>query len=1239
MTVAAAVAAILCTVPIAVAAPNTGEGLSPSATGAAAGQPWRQVRKGEGLMSISRGVAASHDVSLAQAMVGLYRANPDAFMGGDMGRLAVGTRLRVPDRDYLRATSHEDAVREVSDRLGIWGASPKASARALPAAAMQPSAPLATNATAVVVAAATSAAAATPAPATPTISAPAVSAPAYTPVLPADALLLPRQPSDAFAPGAFGVGAVSRIVVEADRNGVPADGQSAVEFVVRLFDTDGKPVSNGYATLEHSAGRLLLPGARTDEAGPRGRDADRATPGVQLPITDGIARFKLLAPAEAQDVMVRVTAGGRQASGIVTFVPEMRDMIAAGLVEGIVDFRDKALVGGSRNGDGFERQLDAWSRSWNDGKANAAARAAFYMKGTIGDDLLLTAAYDSDKDTRQRLLRDYSPDEMYPIYGDSSLRSFDAVSGSKVYVRVDKDRSYAMFGDFVTGDGFSQPLGQGGVASLKQRSLGAWNRTATGARLHHEQGNLTANLYVFEDSLRSVIEEFASQGSGPYALRNNEVLEGSEKVEVVVRDRDQTSRIISVRPLSRLVDYVFEPFSGRILLTQFLPAFDADLNPVSLRVSYEVDQGGNDFWAGGADAQWRISDAFEIGGSYVDDRNPLAPYELRSVNATWRMGERTALVVEYADSTSTVNTNSANQAVTPGLAGSVGEVQGEALRAEFAHQGERTEARVAYGRSDPAFNNTAAPLSGGREEFFAQAAVRLGEPVQLYADGWRSEDRNTGGGERQSAGVGLMWDLTKALRFDLGVRRHEEVVGAQGNGFLTVPFGMGGGLTGSIASGSAGGALGFGAQVLDPATGLPVIVQGGLPPAVSTLPAGTRLESDTVRLGASWRIAEPFRIGAEYETDINGDDRRRAAIGADWQFLPRTRLYGRYEQQDGWVQMAGVTDTARDASAFAFGVESTWIRDTQLFSEYRLRDAVSGRDLQLASGIQHAWDLREGLRLSAGYEQIDVLSGETAKSNAAAFGIDWTSAALWRASTRVEFRQSGDIGSTPDDDSLDTVLWQATIARKLDRDWTLLARNYLLQTKYDRGGEVFQDRAQLGLAYRDTDTNRVNALAKVEYKVEEDSSNALLGDLSSRAWIASAHADWHPSRPWWITGRVAGKWQKDRFENGVRDEFRAQLVSGRVVYDLTEDWDVGLLAAGQFGQRGAVQKAFGVEVGRLLRQNLWLSVGANLTGFDGDRDLAGYEYTREGVYIRLRFKFDEHLFKGSDREINRSLDR
>ena len=188
-------------------------------------------------------------------------------------------------------------------------------------------------------------------------------------------------------------------------------------------------------------------------------------------------------------------------------------------------------------------------------------------------------------------------------------------------------------------------------------------------------------------------------------------------------------------------------------------------------------------------------------------------------------------------------------------------------------------------------------------------------------------------------------------------------------------------------------------------------------------------------------------------------------------------------------------------------------------------------------------------------------------------------------------------------------------------------------------GDVFQDRAQLGLAYRDTDRNRVNGLGKIEYKTESDASNAAVGELKSRAWIASVHGDWHPTRPWWTTGRFAAKWQKDRLEAGVPSSFRAQLLAGRLVYDITEHWDVGVLAAAQFGQNGARQTAYGAEVGYLLQQNLWLSAGYNHAGFRGDADLTGYEYTQQGAYLRLRFKFDETLWRTRDPQINRSLDR
>ena len=1032
---------------------------------------------------------------------------------------------------------------------------------------------------------------------------------------------------------------MGRLIVEVDRNGVPADGQSPVKLTLQVLGRDGQPLREPvFITIETSGGRLLLPGGRTDELGSRALDADRATPGVQLKVAAGSASFTLLAPDQAQDVRVRVTAGSQQATGVISFVPELRPMVAAGLIEGIIHLRGGSLQPVQR-GDVFEREIRAWSRSFNGGKTDAAARTAFYLKGTVRGDLLLTAAYDSDKDSRARLLRDIRPDEVYPVYGDASLRSVDARSGSRLFVRVDQGKSYALYGDFVTGDGFSQSQGQGAVASLKQRSLGQYNRSATGVRLHHEVPGLVGNVFAFNDSLRQVVQEFASQGSGPYGLANNAVVEGSEKVEVLVRDRQQPSRIVSVRPLARLVDYSFEPFSGRILLTQFMPSVDEQLNPVTLRISYEVDQGGEAFWVGGADAQWRLSPMFEIGGSLVQDRNPLAPYDLGSANATLRLGPRTALVAELARSQSTVNTNPANANSSAALAGASGELSGKAWRVELAHEGERAEARLFAGRSAPAFNNAAAPLNGGRGEARGLASYRLTDSLKLQADALASEDRKPGGGDRSMAGLGLKWLASERLTLEAGLRHTRETVGTQGNGWLTQPFGDTSGLSGSLASGSGGGALGFGNQAIDPVTGLPLIGQGGLASAPSTLPAGTRLASDGLRLGAGWRASERVTLGAEIEHEVSGDARRRIALGGDYRLAERTSLYGRWERQTGWVSLAGSTDTGRSADALVFGVNSSYLRDTQVFSEYRLRDAISGRDTQLASGMRQGFDLADGLRATAGYEQIHVLSGNTAQAQAVALGLDYSADPLWKGSTRVEWRRSGDIASTAIDERFTTTLWQLMAARKLDRDWTLLGRNYLLSTDYTARGDVLQDRAQLGLAWRPVDHNRFNALAKLEYKLERDASNAAVGELKSRAWIVSSHADWHPSRPWWLSGRIAAKWQQDRLEGGVASSLRAQLLAARVVYDITERWDIGAMAALQLGQLGAQQRAWGLEAGYLLQQNLWLSAGFNVSGFRGDADLVAYEYTQRGAFLRLRFKFDETLWRSGDAQINRSLDR
>ena len=1032
---------------------------------------------------------------------------------------------------------------------------------------------------------------------------------------------------------------VARIVVELDRNGVPADGQSPVALTVRLYGADGQPLTGThFATVEASGGRLQLPQARTDELGPGRLDADRVTSGTQLRVDNGVAQFTLLAPAEPMEVRLRVTAGGEEAEGVVSFVPELRDMLAVGLVEGVIHFGNRATaqLAQPRSNDVFEQEIRKFEQQFNNGKSSYAYRTAFFLKGMIKGEYLLTAAYDSDKDTRDRLLRDIQPEQMYPVYGDASLRGFDARSISPLYVRIDKGRHYALFGDFSTGAGFSQQSGGGATASLAQRQLGNFNRTLNGLRLHGEDDRYSANVYASHDNLKQVIEEFAGRGvSGPYAVSNNTGVQNSEKIELLVRDRNQPANILSATPMARFVDYSFEPFSGRVLFTQPVPSVDANLNPVSVRITYEVEQGGDSFWLAGADGQWRITDALEVGGSLVRDLNPLAPFRLGSANIGLRLTDRTRMVLEVARTTSSVNTNTVNTYVTPGLAGRTGEVSGNAARVDLRHDGERWQLHAFAARSDAAFNNQAAAFSGGRSDAGVRVDAQLNEQTRVYAEALRADD-DISGAQRQGAQIGVTYQASERLTLDLALRSVHEDSSTNGNGLsvaapLTAPLGAT--ATGSLLSGNGGGFFGNGAGAIDPATGLPIVNNGSVFPTTSAAAGGLQnLDATTVRLGLHYKATDRLGLRGEVELGIDGDHRRRAALGADYQLAERTRAYGRFEAQSGLSSLYSISPSSR-SNVFVAGVETDYMRGGQLFSEYRMRDAINAQDVHLASGVRNVWDVAEGWRLSTSAERLTIFSGTGQHATALTAGVDWSADPLWRASGRLEWRRTGDTATVAGADSYLSTLM---LARKLDRDWTLLARNYLLVNDNRSTGDLVQNRFQIGAAYRDNDTNRINALARYEYKLENDATVAPRNRRA--AHVVSTHADYHPSRPWWWTGRVAAKHVREDF-GVVRDSYSAYLVGGRVTYDVTESWSASFMTSLLYSPQGnARQWAQGLELGYQVQTNLWLALGVNWSGFD-DRDLVGSDYTRRGIYLRLRWKFDEDLFRRQQPATNPALAR
>jgi pilus assembly protein FimV len=78
------------------------------------------VRRGDTLSGLAaRALPDRSEVSLEQAMVGLYRSNPRAF-GATMNDLRAGAVLRVPDIEEMTAISRDVALAEVARQGSEW---------------------------------------------------------------------------------------------------------------------------------------------------------------------------------------------------------------------------------------------------------------------------------------------------------------------------------------------------------------------------------------------------------------------------------------------------------------------------------------------------------------------------------------------------------------------------------------------------------------------------------------------------------------------------------------------------------------------------------------------------------------------------------------------------------------------------------------------------------------------------------------------------------------------------------------------------------------------------------------------------------------------------------------------------------------------------------------------------------------------------------------------------------------
>ncbi len=1011
---------------------------------------------------------------------------------------------------------------------------------------------------------------------------------------------------------------VESIDVKVAGDNLPADGVGGTDVLVTLRDKNGRAVSGEVdVTVEVDGGaRIQLPGRRTSESGADRGDVDRIAPGIQSIAANGVLKFKLIAPHKPEAVKLRVSVKGVSEAVTVRYVPELRELIAVGVIEGRLrsDRFDPSAIVPMREDDAFETELKGFEKEFNGGKTRAGARAALYLKGKVKGEYLLTLAYDSDKETDRQLFEEVDPNAFYPVYGDSSIRGADAQSNGKLYVRLDRNRSFVLYGDYTTND------------SNLARSLGQYSRSLTGLRGRHEDGQVTANAFVAQDSLRQVVDEFPARGvSGPYSVSNPNGVTGSEKVQIVVRDRNQPTVILRSTLLTRNSDYEFEPFSGQIVFRAPVPSFDDQLNPVTIRITYEVDQGGEEFLVYGGDLKLALSDRLSLGVSVAKDENPQAPYTVAGANLHLRLSPQTELIAEIAATRSVVNDASGfNANTSTAFEGKSGSYSGGAARVELRHSDDSLRSRAYVAKASEDFNNAAAGITGGRTELGLSAAYKVSPRLTVQGEYLQSKDQidataTTAGIDNETQALSLGADVRVNDRLTLGggvrvVKENAASLLAQtritcSNSATGTPTGYNSGF----------GISQVGNQTIDPVTGLPVLCSGSNLTATETAPED--LDRTSLFGRVAYKMTDSLTLSGELQRELGDGGTNLYRIGADWAVADKTRVYGRYERarEFGGAYGLGVGEAA---TAFVVGVDTQYMQDGSVYSEYRLRDSASGEDVQAALGLRNGWMLRPGLRLVTNVERLTASSGN---AKAAGVGLEYTGSELWKGSGRVEWRQ---------DDNNTNHLVTLGVARKLDRDWTLLARDYFnqVQPRTAAGTDQRQNRFQLGFAYRPVDNNRFDALGTLEVRNEyRAGADAIDRDVR----IASLRANYHPSRPWWVSGRFAHKRVNELLLGTVRDNYSATLLGSRVTYDITNRWTLG----GQFsvlqGSGGSRQYAYGVEVGYVVMDNLWATLGYNWRGFS-DRDISN-EYTNRGWVLGLRYKFDEDLFGSRNRGVNKTL--
>jgi uncharacterized repeat protein (TIGR01451 family) len=399
-----------------------------------------------------------------------------------------------------------------------------------------------------------------------------------------------------------------------ERSRLIANGRDAPVVAVRLTDKDGFPARmgvNGTFSTDppnepHEDTWLLDP--LTSIGNPK----SHYTVGE-----DGIVLLKLKPTTRSGEAVLHMALLEGDAHFSVWLEPEARDWILVGLAEGTVGYN---TISGNMEGlaeAGVDEDL------YTDGKV------AFFAKGQIKGEWLMTMAYDSSRDRDEvgdKLFQAIDPDMYYTLYGDGTRQDYEAESSDKLYLKIERKQFYALYGDYDTG--------------MTVTELSRYDRSMTGLKSELRSDRYSYNVFAADTDYAFLKDEIRGDGtSGLYRLSNPDIVINSEKVTIEVRDRFHSEKIISSRPMTRHIDYNIDYLEGTLYFKRPIFSRDENFNPIFIVVDYETfSSDGTQVTLGGRGAVKLGGAGGEVGVSYIHEGTTGKEGDLAGLDATVNLG-------------------------------------------------------------------------------------------------------------------------------------------------------------------------------------------------------------------------------------------------------------------------------------------------------------------------------------------------------------------------------------------------------------------------------------------------------------------------------------------------------------------------------------------------------------------------------------------------------------------------